>query len=163
MEPQCARYPMTRRLAWFYRVAARSEATRRIRARIVVGVSTRLGSRNLHWRYQCRYYRWQCAGTYPQAEDEIMASVSRLILFAAIAAIGVFAAVVCFEKPAAAQNSPWCAYYDLGEGGATNCGFSTYQQCLATVSGAGASCGPNPQYQGVSGPAPSRRVRRHSY
>jgi hypothetical protein len=24
---------------------------------------------------------------------------------------GVFAAVVCFEKPAAADR-PWCAYYD---------------------------------------------------
>ena len=31
--------------------------------------------------------------------------------------LGVFAAVVCFEKPAAAQN-PWCAYLDLGKGGA---------------------------------------------
>lgn len=27
--------------------------------------------------------------------------------------LGVFAAVVCFEKPAAAQNYPWCAYLDL--------------------------------------------------
>jgi hypothetical protein len=25
--------------------------------------------------------------------------------------LGVFAAVVCFEKPAAADG-PWCAYYD---------------------------------------------------
>jgi hypothetical protein len=75
--------------------------------------------------------------------------------------LGVFAAVVCFEKPAAADR-PWCAYYDDQDGGFTNCGFSTYQQCLATVSGVGGSCGPNPQYQGVSGPAPSRRVRHHS-
>jgi hypothetical protein len=66
-----------------------------------------------------------------------MASVSKLMLGAAIAAIGVFAAVVGLEKPAAAQNYAWCAYYDLGEGGATNCGFSTHQQCLATVSGIG--------------------------
>jgi hypothetical protein len=33
-----------------------------------------------------------------------MSSVSKLIFGTAIAAIGVFAAVVCFEKPAAAQN-----------------------------------------------------------
>ena len=33
--------------------------------------------------------------------------------------LSVFAALVCFEKPAAAQNYAWCAYYDLGEGGAT--------------------------------------------
>jgi hypothetical protein len=74
--------------------------------------------------------------------------------------LGVFAAVVCFEKPAAAQNYPWCAYYNFG-GGATNCGFSTFQQCLAALSGNSDSCGPNPQYQGVSGSAPSRRMRRH--
>jgi len=54
--------------------------------------------------------------------------------------LGVFAALVCLEKPAAAQNSQWCAYYDFAFGGATNCGFSTFQQCLATVSGVG---GPN--------------------
>ena len=66
-----------------------------------------------------------------------MRNVSKLIFGAAIA---VFAAVVCFEKPAAAQNYPWCAYLDLGKGGATNCGFATFQQCLATVSGIGGSC-----------------------
>ena len=78
--------------------------------------------------------------------------------------LGVFAAVVCFEKPAAAQNYRWCAYYDFAFGGATNCGFSTFQQCLAARTGNSDSCGPNPQYQGVSGPAPSsRRVRGHSY
>jgi len=27
--------------------------------------------------------------------------------------LGVFAAVACFEKPAAAQNSAWCAYLNF--------------------------------------------------
>jgi hypothetical protein len=90
-----------------------------------------------------------------------MASVSRLIFFAAIAAIGVFAAVVCFEKPAAAQNSPWCAYYDLGEGGATNCGFATFQQCLVAVSGVGGNCGPDPRSPGLY--LSTKHPRRHSY
>jgi Protein of unknown function (DUF3551) len=77
--------------------------------------------------------------------------------------LGVFAGLVCIEKPAAAQTYPWCAYYDVWQG-ATNCGFSTYQQCLATVSGVGGSCGVNPQYQGPPpGPAPSRRLRRDPY
>jgi Protein of unknown function (DUF3551) len=93
-----------------------------------------------------------------------MASVPKLIFGAPIAAIGVFAVVVCFEKPAAAQNRAWCAYYDFGQDGATNCGFSTFQQCLATVSGVGGSCGPNPQYQGSPGPYLStKHPRRHSY
>jgi len=60
--------------------------------------------------------------------------------------LGVFAALVCFEKPATAQNYPWCAYYDMGTG-ATNCGFAISQQCLAAVSGVGGNCGPNPAYQ----------------
>ena len=84
----------------------------------------------------------------------------RLLLFI----LGVLAAVVCFEKPAAAQNDRWCAYYDFAFGGATNCGFSTFQQCLATVSGVGGSCGPNPQYQGSPGLYLStKHPRRHSY
>jgi uncharacterized protein DUF3551 len=91
-------------------------------------------------------------------------SLSKLIFDAAIVAIGVFAAVVCFEKPAAAQNNAWCAYYDFGQDGATNCGFSTFQQCLATVSGVGGSCGPNPQYQGSPGHHLStKHSRRRSY
>jgi Protein of unknown function (DUF3551) len=78
--------------------------------------------------------------------------------------LGVFAALVWFERPAAAQNSPWCAYYDLEGGGATNCGSATSQQCLAAVSGVGGSCGPNPAYQPAPGPSPlTRHQRRHSY
>jgi hypothetical protein len=86
--------------------------------------------------------------------------------------VGVFAAIVCIENPANAQNYPWCAYYNFGQrgpgglahdldgGGATNCGFSTFQQCLATVSGIGGSCRPNPQYQGTP---TTKHPRRHSY
>jgi hypothetical protein len=93
-----------------------------------------------------------------------MPNGSKLIFGAAIAAIGVLAAIVCFEKPAAAQNYSWCAYYDLGSSGATNCGFSTFQQCLAAVSGVGGSCGANPQYQGSPGLYLStKHARRHSY
>ena len=35
--------------------------------------------------------------------------------------LGVFAAILCVEKLAYAQNGAWCAYYDF-KGGATNCG-----------------------------------------
>jgi hypothetical protein len=33
-----------------------------------------------------------------------------------------------------AQNYPWCAY-SSAMGGATNCGFTTFQQCMTYVSG----------------------------
>ena len=77
--------------------------------------------------------------------------------------LGIFTATLCVAQPAAAQNYPWCVYENFG-GGATNCGFSTFQQCWAARTGNSDSCGANPQYQGVSGPAPSsRRARGHSY
>jgi hypothetical protein len=56
---------------------------------------------------------------------------------------GVFAAVACIETPAAARSSGWCANYNMG-GGATNCGFATFQQCMAAVSGVGGSWSPSP-------------------
>src|SRR5215469_13077585 len=60
--------------------------------------------------------------------------------------VGALAASVCIEKPAEAQNYPWCAYYGPAFG-ATNCGWATFEQCLATGRGIGGSCGPNPMYQ----------------
>jgi len=44
-----------------------------------------------------------------------------------------------------AQNYPWCA--DGYKGGARSCGFSTFEQCLATVSGSGGFCERNPMYR----------------
>jgi len=42
---------------------------------------------------------------------------------------------------------PWCANYSgRGMGGAQNCGFVSFNQCLATVRGVGGTCGPNPLY-----------------
>ena len=38
------------------------------------------------------------------------------------------------------QAAPWCAFYDAST---YNCGFHTFEQCLATVRGAGGWCRPN--------------------
>jgi len=53
---------------------------------------------------------------------------------------------------------PWCAYYG-GRGGlsATNCGFTSWAQCMATVSGIGGYCGFNPSYQEAAARARRRR------
>ncbi len=40
---------------------------------------------------------------------------------------------------------PWCAYYGFHYG-ATNCGFVSWSQCMATVSGIGGACEPDPRY-----------------
>lgn len=69
--------------------------------------------------------------------------MAKYLFAASIAALSVFALT-----PAQAQTQyPWCAQYGgpFGDGG-RNCGFSTYQQCMATISGIGGVCERNPMY-----------------
>lgn len=58
--------------------------------------------------------------------------------------------------PAKAQNYPWCAEYG-GRAGGTNCGFSTWEQCMETRLGMGGFCVRNYMYEP---PAPRVRQRR---
>jgi len=60
-------------------------------------------------------------------------------------------AMAVFGTPAEAQNYPWCAQYGGAMGGGMNCGFSTYQQCMADVSGIGGFCIQNNTYQPQAG------------
>jgi hypothetical protein len=66
--------------------------------------------------------------------------------------------VIAGGKRAEAQNYPWCA--DYAGFGSQNCGFTTFQQCLAALSGNGGFCNANTQY--VSPAVPASRVRKHS-
>jgi hypothetical protein len=79
--------------------------------------------------------------------------------------LSIVAATTVLNTPTKAQNYPWCAIYGGGNnGGATNCGFTTIQQCQATVSGIGGFCQPNTQYQPPPGPHSLTRVQRlYSY
>jgi hypothetical protein len=53
--------------------------------------------------------------------------------------------------------APWCAQYSV-HGGATNCGFYSFQQCLQTVRGIGGFCSQNPfEAYGYSQQRPVRR------
>jgi len=54
---------------------------------------------------------------------------------------------------------PWCAVYSGNKGGGTNCGFSTLDQCRATVSGIGGFCEPNLFYTGPDRPVRHPRKR----
>ena len=58
----------------------------------------------------------------------------------------------------ARAEGSWCASYVKGS---TNCGFYSYEQCMADLSGIGGSCQPNPAYKG---PADNgrRKQRRNS-
>ena len=46
---------------------------------------------------------------------------------------------------ASAQNYPWCAQYGTRDS-FTNCGFVTFEQCRAAISGNGGFCQRNPMF-----------------
>ena len=56
---------------------------------------------------------------------------------------------------------PWCANYDSRGFGGQNCGFSTWNQCMATVSGIGGFCVPNQFYN--PGQASAGRAKKRRY
>ena len=72
------------------------------------------------------------------------------------------AATCISAPPAQAQTYPWCANYgDTDGGGGSNCGFTTREQCMATISGIGGYCDPNPFYRrDAERPAPKRKRTR---
>ncbi|MGB6282857.1 MAG: DUF3551 domain-containing protein [Xanthobacteraceae bacterium] len=50
--------------------------------------------------------------------------------------LSTIAATTVLITPSKAQNYPWCAYYSSGDdGGGTNCGFITFEQCMETARG----------------------------
>jgi hypothetical protein len=71
-----------------------------------------------------------------------------------LAVLGLLIAASAYDR-AAAVEYPWCA--DLGNDiGATNCGFTTLEQCQRTVRGTGGSCVRNNFYRGESANPPAR-------
>jgi hypothetical protein len=78
-----------------------------------------------------------CAPEPKQSKEATM----KMALFA----LAMAGATIAIGTPAQAQNYPWCAYW-TGTGGARNCGFVSYEQCMQTARGAGATCEANTQY-----------------
>jgi Protein of unknown function (DUF3551) len=75
-----------------------------------------------------------------------------------ISALAFAAAAAALASPAQAQNYPWCALYSGGgAGGGTNCGFVSFEQCMATARGLGSFCYRNTQYIPPPGPHSARR------
>ena len=71
-------------------------------------------------------------------------------------------AMVTLASPSRAEiQYPWCAIYSGGrDGGGTNCGFSTWAQCRATISGIGGTCVANAAYP-ARAEGSFRRYKRH--
>ena len=64
--------------------------------------------------------------------------------------VGIAFAVLASTRPGvAAVIYPWCANYggSWNGYGASSCGSTSFQQCLATLWGNGGTCSPNPWYQ----------------
>ena len=76
---------------------------------------------------------------------------------------GICLGIVGISPRAEAQNYPWCAIYGGFDDGGTNCGFTTFEQCMETARGLGSNCQPNTQYQPPPGPHPATRVQRRNY
>ena len=82
----------------------------------------------------------------------------------------LFASPLVASVPHSAEAEiyrPWCAQYYGNNGGGTNCGFTSYEQCMMTAQGAGAWCVQNPWYraygsgsQDSGAPARGGRTRR---
>ncbi len=74
---------------------------------------------------------------------------------------GLVGTFLIMPAPQQAKADPyrWCAVYGGHEGGGTNCGFITLEQCRATISGIGGFCEPNQFYDGkpYDQPQPVRR------
>jgi hypothetical protein len=79
----------------------------------------------------------------------------KLIIPVAMAILTVLASV---EPGSAEITYPFCAQYGGGRGGGRNCGFSTWEQCMATVWGNGGYCEANPMYMALERPV--RKPRR---
>lgn len=78
-------------------------------------------------------------------------------------AASALAAILAWPSRASAEiEYPWCAQYSEGrEGGGTNCGFVTHEQCMVTISGIGGMCYENPRYV-PAGPRLKRYIKpRH--
>jgi hypothetical protein len=53
---------------------------------------------------------------------------------------GAFVAAMLIDARLEAKAGSWCSFYD---GSTYNCGFNSYAQCLANISGVGGLCRPN--------------------
>lgn len=78
----------------------------------------------------------------------------------AIVAAALSAVWAAADTPARAQEPyKWCADYSRRIG-ATNCGFTTLEQCRATISGIGGNCYVNPFWRDATDRPRKRRSRQ---
>jgi len=81
-----------------------------------------------------------------------------------ILSIFLIAAALLGEMPAASAQSPtsypWCSRSYKTDGNATSCYFTSYQQCMTTLSGIGGYCFESPYYHAAPANVPLHLRRR---
>jgi hypothetical protein len=70
--------------------------------------------------------------------------------------VGIIFVTLSLSTVGARADGTWCAYYVLH----TNCGFYSFQQCVAAISGNGGFCQPNTFSAPAAAGEPRRRYRR---
>ena len=79
---------------------------------------------------------------------------------AALALLVVVSVSAIHTRPAAAQYRPWCVEYMGRGGGARNCTFSSFEQCMMTATpGSGGHCVRNPWHAAPVGGSRGARGR----
>jgi hypothetical protein len=79
-----------------------------------------------------------------------------------ILSLFLVAAAVSGEAASAQSPTsyPWCARIYQKDGAGTSCYFTSYQQCMTTLSGIGGYCYQSPYYHPAPAIAPPHRRRR---
>jgi Protein of unknown function (DUF3551) len=87
----------------------------------------------------------------------------RLLALNVAAALGALVAAAALDARTAATAgarppAPWCANLG-GRDGGWDCGYQTFEQCMATARGLSSNCQPNP-WALAAPPPPPRRARK---
>jgi Protein of unknown function (DUF3551) len=89
----------------------------------------------------------------------------RSFIIAAMVSISTVTLATAASAPALAQSYPFCLLGNEAVG--SECDFTTLEQCRATASGIGSSCGANPAYaadaHASASPDGGRRIDRRAY
>jgi hypothetical protein len=73
---------------------------------------------------------------------------------------GALLAAMLIDARLEARAGSWCSFYDATT---YNCGFNSYDQCMANISGVGGICSPNYFERSAYAPPPPYYSRKRRY
>jgi hypothetical protein len=84
---------------------------------------------------------------------------SRMFSLALVSATLLLA--TAFASAQSPYSYPWCSRQIAGRSGTTTCYFTSYQQCMTTISGIGGWCYQSPYYHAPSAARQAAATSRH--